>query len=129
MTGDWTKHTIATDFKNANSLFVPNMAPGFPYPFQPQTAHENKKGYPAHIVVAGDGDHSAWIMTPTDTHDWAWERDLIKDMGGTVGALTFADLDNDGWNELWVPNYDDGKIEVFKFHAIDEDQSAQEFLQ
>jgi len=31
----WTKRTLATDFKNAFSLTVPNMAPGFPYPFYP----------------------------------------------------------------------------------------------
>lgn len=33
MTGDFKKRTIATDFKNAFSITVPNMAPGFPYNF------------------------------------------------------------------------------------------------
>lgn len=93
LTEEWTKHQIASDFKNAKSVFVPNMAPGFPYPFYPQATHEHHIGNPAHIVVAGDGDHSAWIMTPTDTKNFEWERDLIKNMKGTVGALTYADLD------------------------------------
>lgn len=35
MTGTFTKHTIATNFHNAFSLTVPNMSPGFPYPFYP----------------------------------------------------------------------------------------------
>lgn len=35
MTGEFKKHTIATEFHNAFSLTVPNMAPGFPYPFYP----------------------------------------------------------------------------------------------
>lgn len=35
MTDEWTKRTLATDFKNAFSVVVPNMAPGFPYPFYP----------------------------------------------------------------------------------------------
>jgi len=117
MTGEYTKHTLTTDFHNAFSITVPNMSPGFPYPFYPQTKDEGKKHTPAHILVAGDGDHSAWLMTPTDTKNFGWDRDLIKNMKGTVGALTWDDLDNDGWNEVWVPNYDDSKMEVFKFSA------------
>ena len=35
MTGVFTKHTLATGFKNKFSLTVPNMAPGFPYAFYP----------------------------------------------------------------------------------------------
>merc|ERR1711990_968138 len=101
MKGEWTKHTLATGFKNKFSVVVPNMAPGFPYPFHPQTMEEHHIGVPAHIVVAGDGDHTAHIMTPIDMKNWDWELDTINDMGGTVGALTWADLDNDGWNELW----------------------------
>lgn len=124
MDGDWTKQTLATDFKNAFSVFVPNMAPGFPYPFYPQADHEGREGYPAHILVAGDGDHTAWLMTPTDTKNWEWERDAIHQTRGTVGSLTWADLDNDGWNEVWVPDYDHSYMEVFRFHALDQ----QEFL-
>jgi len=67
MTGDYTKHTIATGFKNKFSLTVPNMAPGFPYPFYPQVSKQGRSA--AHIVVAGDGDHTAHIMTPSDPHN------------------------------------------------------------
>ena len=35
MTGEFTRSTIATCFKNKFSLTVPNMAPGFTYPFWP----------------------------------------------------------------------------------------------
>lgn len=44
MTGEYTKHTLATNFKNAFSITVPNMAPGFPYPFFPETKNENVLG-------------------------------------------------------------------------------------
>lgn len=128
MTGEYTKYQIASGFKNTFSLTVPQMSPGFPYPFYPQTMQEHHIGNPAHILVAGDGDHTAHIMTPTDSKNFIWERDTIKKMGGTVGAMTWADLDEDGWNEVWIPNYDDSKMEVFKFHAIEESFDAQ-FLQ
>lgn len=115
MTGDWTRQTLASGFKNAFSLTVPGMAPGFPYPFYPQTMEEHHIGNPAHILVAGDGDYTSWLMTPEDMSNWEWERDVLTKPKGTVGALTFADLDQDGWNEVWVPDYDHSKIEVFRF--------------
>jgi hypothetical protein len=126
MTGDFEKYTLATDFKNAFSVFVPNMAPGFPYPFYPEVATEGKKHVAAHILVAGDGDHTAWLMTPTEPSTFTWDRDTLKETKGTVGALTWADLDNDGWNEVWVPDYDNNKMEVFKMSAL---PSSVEFLQ
>ena len=116
MTGEFTKETIATGFKNKFSLTVPNMAPGFPYPFYPRTFDEPRKGVPAHILVAGDGDHTAHILTPIDAVNFNWERDTLKEENGTVGALTWADLDEDFWNEVWVPDYDNNRVEVFKFH-------------
>lgn len=116
MTGTFTKHTIATGFKNKFSITVPNMAPGFPYPFYPQVSKEGRSA--AHIVVAGDGDHTAHLMTPTDAKNFKWDLDTIKEENGTVGALCWDDLDKDGWNELWVPDYDSSRIEVFKFSAL-----------
>jgi hypothetical protein len=123
MTGVFTKHTLATGFQNKFSLTVPNMAPGFPYAFYPQVSTEGRAA--AHIVVAGDGDHTAHIMTPTDASSFTYVRDTIKEENGTVGALAWADLDKDGWNELWVPDYDSSRIEVFKFSA----KTAELFLQ
>lgn len=116
MTGNFTRHTIASNFQNKFSLTVPNMAPGFPYPFYPQVSREGRD--PAHIVVAGDGDHTAWIMTPTDAKNFTWSRDAVKEEKGTVGALAWADLNNNGWNELIVPDYDSSIIEIFKFSAV-----------
>ena len=62
MNDDWTRYTIASDFKNAFSLTVPNMAPGFAYAVWPQGY---QKGERAHIFVAGDGDHAAHVLYPT----------------------------------------------------------------
>jgi len=36
--GDYVKTTIASGFKNAFSLTVPNMCPGFPYAVYPNTS-------------------------------------------------------------------------------------------
>ena len=123
MTGDFTRSTVAQGFKNKFSLTIPNMAPGFPYAFWPEVAKEGKE--PAHIVVAGDGDHTAHLLTPTDAKNFTYVTDTIKEEKGTVGALAWADLDGNGWNELYVPDYDSSLIEVFVFSA----KSAELFLQ
>ena len=58
-------------------------------------------------------------MTPNGPpQDFNWALDTIVEEKGTVGALTWDDLDQDGWNEVWVPDYDSSRIEVFKFSAL-----------
>ena len=107
MTGAFSKYTITTDFKNAFSLTVPNMAPGFPYPVWPNSAMRGKER--AHILIAGDGDHSVSIAQPTgNASEFQYTRSLIKDEGGTVGALTFSDLDNNNWQD----NYNDNNKQL-----------------
>lgn len=116
MTGTFEKYPITTGFKNAFSLTVPNMAPGFPYPVWPNSATRGKER--AHIMIAGDGDHSVSIAYPTgDASKFEYTRSVLKDEGGTVGALTFSDLDKNNWQEMWVPNYDNSFIEVFLFNG------------
>ena len=110
--GNYTRKTIASGFKNAFSLTVPNMCPGFPYPVHPQTS--NQKGRP-HILIAGDGDYSAHLLVPTND-DTLYQRTLIKNLGGTVGSITYGDSNHNGWLEFYVPNYDKNYVEVYEFY-------------
>lgn len=103
--GTFNKRVIANGFKNAFSLLIPNMCPGFPYIVYPKT------GSKAHILVAGDGDQSAHLMRPDGQGNF--KREVIKNLGGTVGSLTTYDFGNDGYVEFLVPNYDKGYIEVY----------------
>jgi len=95
MKDDWTRYTVASDFHNAFSLTVPNMAPGFAYAVWPQGYKEGER---AHIFVAGDGDHAAHVLYPTgDSSAFEYEDEIFDYAGGTVGCLAFSDLDEDGW--------------------------------
>jgi len=124
MNDEWTRTAIATDFHNAFSITVPNMAPGFAYAIYPHGYNENER---AHIFVAGDGDHSAHVLYPTgdDKDLFEYENTVFDKAGGTVGCLAFSDLDEDGWQEVWVPNYDKSKIELYKMSSA----SPAQFLQ
>jgi len=124
MNDDWTRETIATGFKNASSLFVPNMSPGFAYAVYPNGYKYKER---AHIFVAGDGDHAAHALYPSgDQWHFDYTDTIFDNAKGTVGCLAFSDLDNDGWQEIWVPNYNKGTIELFKMSAKAE---VDEFLQ
>ena len=114
MSGTFGKYTLTAGFKNAFSLTVPNMSPGFPYVMWPDKTTEGVER--AHILIAGDGDHSVSVAYPTgDASQFQYTREVIKNEGGTVGALAFSDLDGNNWQEMWVPNYDNSYIEVFLF--------------
>jgi hypothetical protein len=38
------------------------MCPGFPYAVHPQTSKTHERAY---VLIAGDGDYSAHLLTPT----------------------------------------------------------------
>ena len=62
-------------------------------------------------MVAGDGDHSAHALYPSgDSAAYEYTEDTFVSAGGTVGCLAFSDLDEDGWLEIWMPNYDQSYI-------------------
>jgi len=66
-------------------------------------------------------------MTPDADGETLYSDYFTKNEKGTVGALAYADLDNDGWLEVFVPNYDKSYIEVFKFSELT--ASSNEFTQ
>ena len=106
--GTFKRVTIGTGFENAWSLTASNMAPGYPYAVRP---NQNDKKSQLYVVIAGDGDHSVEMLRPNGIDSYTLET--IKNEGGTVGSLAFADLDGDGWLEFFVPNYDGDYIEVY----------------
>ena len=91
MNDDWSRQTIASNFKNAFSMFVPNMSPGFAYAMYPNGYKKNER---AHIMVAGDGDHAAHALYPSgEASTYDYTDTIFKDAKGTVGCLAFSDLD------------------------------------
>jgi len=92
------------------------MAPGFPYSVWPKVDEWGKGD--STIIVAGDGDYTFHVMTPDAGVDTVYGDYFTKNEKGTVGALAYQDLDNDGWLEVFVPNYDKSYVEVFKFSPL-----------
>jgi hypothetical protein len=103
------------------------MSPGFAYAVWPN-GKSKRGGDRAHILVAGDGDHSAHCLYPEgDADKFEYTDTIFSDAKGTVGALAMSDLDNDNWQEVWMPNYDKGYIELFKMSAAQ--TATEKFLE
>jgi len=95
MGGDFVKYTLSSGFKNAPSFPVPNTAPGFTYAVWPPISSQGQGR--AYILVAGDGDHGVSMLDPIgDNENFQYNRKLIENWGGTVGALASSDLDYNG---------------------------------
>eukprot|EP00051_Salpingoeca_urceolata_P014863 m.189660 g.189660 ORF g.189660 m.189660 type:complete len:421 (+) comp18212_c0_seq5:173-1435(+) len=108
-TGKSAKYTLATGFpvteKGSNQA-----SPGILTPFFP-TANETSG--PPHILVAGDGSQAAYLMTPTG--NFTYNRTTIVTVDGVIGQVAAADIDNDGYSEFFVPDYDKGKLSAYTF--------------
>ena len=99
------------------------MSPGFAYAIYPNGYSDNQR---AHIFVAGDGDHKAHALYPSgDSEIFEYTDTVFSNAGGTVGALAFSDLDEDGWQEIWLANYDSGYVEVFKLSEAASTEEAE----
>ncbi|XP_066268656.1 uncharacterized protein [Branchiostoma lanceolatum] len=87
-------------------------APGSAFPFYPSA---NKTGKP-YILVSGDDDRHAYVMTPLskDPKDWRYKQDVVYHGGGTVGQIVMADVNADGIQEVFVPAYNDNKVVVYQ---------------
>ena len=128
-TAEFKRHVIASNFKPVKSMFVPQMAPGFAYAMFPHKETANTKGARPHIVIAGDGDFSAWMMTPVGgVGSFEFDKTLIKEEKGTVGSIALGDVTGNGFMDVLIPNYDKGYIELWQCSEADEEPLKSSFL-
>ena len=54
--------------------------------------------------------------TSQDTHDWSYTKTTILDAGsGTVGDVSVADVNGDGYLEVVIPAYNRNEVNMFTF--------------
>lgn len=111
----WTKHVIADKLVPVDGWLTNKGvgAPGTPIPFYPLV---DGSGKPA-ILLSGDDTRKSYILVPksTATDDWRYDLNDLHDCYGTVGTSSVFDYDGDGKNDLFVPCYSGGKIQVYSF--------------
>ena len=76
---------------------------------------ENKTLY---IIVAGDGAEYAYLFKPIISSGNVLSYTLVwKELysGDTVGEISIADINHDGYAEFVVPLYEKNLIKVYTF--------------
>lgn len=70
------------------------------------------------ILLSGDDDGRAYMFEPNSQNpdDWSYRKVTFCDAGtGTVGELSAADVDADGYVEVFVPSYSKNEVLVYSF--------------
>jgi len=111
--GVYTKHPIAIGFDSTSGL-PGGGSPGSAFAIYPTIAAEEAGGKPW-ILLSGDDDGRLYYFTPLseDPNNWEYsERRVLVDEGieNIIGRPSTADLDGDGYNEMFIPSYFANKI-------------------
>ena len=111
----YVRHTLADSFPVTQAGFN-QASPGSAVAFHPSpdtTAH----GAAAYIALAGDAAQIAYVLVPIAGQEWGYTVTQLHDCGCTVGKLAVGDVDGDGYQEIFVPCYDSGKLAGYSFKA------------
>ena len=87
-------------------------SPGSAFSFFPDPSSQLRKPL---ILASGDGSQRVHFLSPVseDPANWEYSESILLDVGSTIGQIAIADVDSDGFVEVFVPAYDAGRIEVF----------------
>lgn len=110
--GEWKKHTLVDDIKTINPARG-NASPGNAVAFHPIIGMNGKP----HIAVSGDGSEHLHILVPKsdDSNNWNYKHEKVLNVGCMVGKLAVADIDGDGYSEILVPGWEEGKVHVLTY--------------
>ena len=109
--GQWTRHTLLTGIETRNKG-QGQGSPGSAFSFFPDPSSQLRKPL---ILASGDGSQRVHFLSPVseDPANWEYSESILLDVGSTIGQIAIADVDSDGFVEVFVPAYDAGRIEVF----------------
>jgi len=112
--GQYIKRVIASGF-NARHDGVTGRAPGIARTFRASTSSQQKPW----ILLSGGDDGRAYYLRPTSESalDWSYELITIVDHGlsQAVSGIAAADVDGDGYSEVFVSVHNKNLVEIYTF--------------
>lgn len=108
---NWNKHILYQGFKTS-APGIGQASPGVARSYFP---NKSKIGKP-YVIVSGDGAEGAFLLSPLsqDKSDWSYKEEAILKTKGAVGQLAVGDADQNGLNEIYIPEYDQNRITVLE---------------
>ena len=70
------------------------------------------------LILTGDDDGNVYMFESDDDLDpsvWTYTKQSFFSARGTVGSPTVEDIDGDGYMEVFIPAYSEGKLHVYTF--------------
>ena len=71
------------------------------------------------VLLAGDNSEQCYLLYPNSQSpsDWSYTRKTILDApsSNTVGEVVVGDINNDSYNEFFIPCYELNSIAVYTF--------------
>jgi len=114
-TAEVSRHVLATGF-SAVSKSQGQAGPGDAVAFSPRAEHRGKPW----IFVSGDNGNDIFVLVPESQRrgDWSYTTQKLADVHADVGRPVIADIDGDGFADVFVPAYDAGVLEHFAFGPV-----------
>lgn len=109
----WNSHIIRDGYKD---FPLPGKgSPGTAVAFWPDLKNTDSKPY---IFVSGDDSGNYFVESPTseDANDWSYETTLVYEQRtGTVGSFSIADVNDDGFAEIFMAVYEQSFVRVMSY--------------
>jgi len=109
--GNWPRHVLASGFPVTEPGYG-QAAPGAAIPFYPKTSTTSGRAW---IILSGDGSQCAYELRPKSATGWDYSMTTIVNTAATVGQPTVADVNGDGWAEVFLSAYDTGIVYVYTY--------------
>lgn len=101
---------VATGFHNRQ--YAPGSgAPGWLYPHHPLRNATSTD--PISLFVCGDGAETFTLLSPIGPN--TWNATFVDDYHSTAGAAAVGDFDNDGYTDVFVTDYNAGKVHYYTY--------------
>ena len=112
---EFERHTLFDQFDIINRSFMA-AGPGSARVVRPHSDTRHPEyAFPV-LIVSGDGSEKAHLLVrERGSDDWSYRHEIFHDCKGTVGAIMVEDIDNDGWQDVFVPCYDTNTVAVYTF--------------
>ncbi|XP_070563363.1 uncharacterized protein [Ptychodera flava] len=116
ITDDWPAHLLAEGFDGG--YMYGRGAPGSGFTFRPASEPNRKKPV---ILISGDDDGMIYLIQPyndDDSNDWQYHKTVIFTTPGMVGSVSLVDVDNDGYEEIFIPAWSTQKLHILTFAPL-----------
>lgn len=115
-TEPWTRHVLRDGYSVSCFICTGKGTPG-----RARSVHTKINGSGKPLIAVSTDDGGQFVMlnpTSTETSSWNYTETVVYKTTvskGTVGTFAIGDVNGDGYNEIFVPDYSGGVVAMYTF--------------